>query len=337
MKKSVFIGFLCLSLILGSFSAFGQVPKNISDLQDGVAAFSKSLAKSLPFNASMGLNWSDAYVGKILPSVPPHFGVGVSLGVTTIEMKPMKKITQFMGFNSLGTSFDNLYFPAYAAEARIGGFFLPFDIGIKYGTMPTVSMPLASVDFDYSMFGVDLRYALMEQSLIKPNISIGLGFSYMTGGLGAKVGTGMSMEMTDPVSGTPYTIGLSAPKIGLVWDTKVFELKAQISKSLLIITPYAGIGASYSWSNAGYEVKTQLTGDITHFDDINAALKAAGQKPIVFDAATGISSKENVTGWGLRAFGGLSLNVVLIKFDFTMMINLLDMSYGGQLGIRFQL
>jgi len=42
----------------------------VADIQTGAVAMSNALAKALPFNSTVGLNWSDAYIGQFI-SLPP--------------------------------------------------------------------------------------------------------------------------------------------------------------------------------------------------------------------------------------------------------------------------
>ncbi|MDR2193828.1 MAG: hypothetical protein LBP19_05095 [Treponema sp.] len=53
-------------LLLYSSLGFAQTPSSLSDVQGAFDGLSKALAKSLPFNASVGLNWSDAYIGQAI-------------------------------------------------------------------------------------------------------------------------------------------------------------------------------------------------------------------------------------------------------------------------------
>ena len=97
MNKRIKIVILAIFLIISiSFSGFAQAPEGLplSGLKQQTEKFSEELARTLPFNASLGLNWSSAYVGKFFPNVPPHFGAGVSFGITTFELSAMSGLAQ---------------------------------------------------------------------------------------------------------------------------------------------------------------------------------------------------------------------------------------------------
>ncbi|MDR0312867.1 MAG: hypothetical protein LBI14_04660 [Treponema sp.] len=321
-------------------TAFAVYPQSLEQLQNGVAALSEDLAKSLPFNASIGLNWSDAYIGKLIPSAPPHFGIGISAGLTTMKMSGLDKVASLLGFTmpDIPLVKNKMVLPAYAAEARIGGFFLPFDIGVKFGILPPIPLP-GSLKMNYTLFGADFRWALMEGNVVLPKISIGLGVNYLKGGIGMKVGSGS--QFTFNYNSTPYTLAISQPEVNLLWDTFAVEAKVQFSKSFLIITPYAGFGAGYSWSKAGYEIKTAATLNTNPIgqaqkDIIQNYLNGAGLAGIDF-TGNGFSSIVKMSGFNVRFFGGLSLNLAVVRLDFTFMYNILDKQIGATFGFRVQL
>ncbi len=329
-----------VAAVLSGTPVFAQV--NIAVLQNGAEKFSDALAKALPFNSTVGLNWSDAYIGQIV-GIPPHFGVGVVAGATSIDAQDASALLGQLGYSSSDLG-DKLPLPAIAAEARIGGFLLPFDIGLKVGLIPdsvgeSLSSAAGGLNVDYLLFGADLRYALLKGGLVMPAISVGVGVNYMKGGVSTSVGEPQTFVYNDGTQ--DHTITASSPDIGLEWETTTFDFKAQISKGLIIFTPYLGLGASYGVSKAGYFLDSTVTYDGSTMDQadidaLNAYLEANGAEPLDF-SSSGFSSSFDVTGWSMRAFGGLSVNLLVLKLDLTGMYNLNDGSYGATVGARFQL
>ncbi|MDR0707757.1 MAG: hypothetical protein LBF60_07775 [Treponema sp.] len=328
MKKKPYGLIVVMFLFCGSFGFAESI--SLNDLQDRFDGFSEALAKSLPFNANIGLNWSDAYIGQFLDA-PPHFGVGLSAGATTIDVDAATDLLK---------SFDVPYrlsflpLPAYVVEGRLGGFIIPFDIGVKFGALPDAPLLKDSgVDINFLLAGADFRYGLIKQGVALPNVSIGFGVNYLKGGISAPAGDDMSFTFND------HTLALAKPRVGLSWETVTLELKAQVSKQILIITPYIGAGVSYAVvSKAGYDVKTRATydGDDIEADDIAEIREAIpGLKNI---SGEGFSSSYNRhDSWGIKLFGGLSFNLLIVKIDLTGMFNLLDQNYGVTLGVRAQL
>ena len=319
MKKKIKVLFIASLLILCiGVKAFSQ--SSLSDIRSSVNAFSSVMAESLPFNSTLGLNWSDAYIGKLFPSVPPHFGAGISLGFTSLDLPVFNKLLEAFGGSALGNmpfSMERMILPAYTAEVRLGGFFLPFDLGFKVGYLPEVKFPgVDDLKIRYTLIGFDVRYALMEGNVILPKLSLALGFNYLEGGIGTSIGESIN------ITHEGNTINISAPTFGLKWEAYTFDLRAQISKSFLIVTPYAGLGATYGWSSAGYEIEANITG-------------GSGVEEISGNRMS--SMVENSGQFAFRAFGGLSINILVLRLDFSGMYNFSDSNFGASFGIRFQL
>lgn len=331
-----------LSLCAGAASA--QV--DIKTVQDGVDQVAKTLAPALPFNSALGLNWSDAYIGQLV-GVPPHFGIGFSAGATGVKVENLKGLLSSLGY-ALPAGLDNMLpLPAAMAEARVGGFLLPFDVGLKVGLIPdsaaeALKAAAGDMTVDYLSVGADVRYALLKGNIVLPTISLGAGFNYLRGGVGAKVGSAQTFTFTAPDS-TAYNITADKPDVGLKWEATTIDLKAQVSKGLLIFTPYLGVGATYAVSSkAGYYVtsKVQLNGhDITQaeIDKLKADLKAAGITPPDVTAAGIESMQELKDALSVRAFGGFSANLLVVRLDVTGLYNFNDGGLGGSVGLRFQL
>jgi len=307
---------------------------SISDLTAGVNSFSGKMAQSLPFYSTIGLNWSDAYIGQLI-SAPPHFGFGLTAGAVIVDAGAMRPLMSSLGYSGFGNIPMGLPLPAYTAEVRLGGIILPFDAGLKFGYLDTskidfINSALGGMSIDYLLVGADIRYAVLDSKVLPIKLSVGFGVNYLKGGVSTTLPTG------------PYnfsfggnTLNATSPNVGLRWETTTFELKTQVSFPLFIITPYVGAGVSYSMSKAGYEVKSNITvngGPIsqTHINQLHS-LGVTGVN------ANGFESMINSSDWNMRLYGGLSFNLAVIKIDITGMYNLFDSAYGGTVGVRFQL
>jgi hypothetical protein len=331
MKMQKTLGFVLGMALFAGTPLFSQ---DLMTVQKTVEDFSGTLAKSLPFNAALGLNWSDAYIGKLLPSVPPHFGAGLTLGYTTMNFDAFDGLLKEFGL-SVPDKLDmgQMAFPAYVAEARIGGFALPFDAGFKFGAFKNAGTDSAKMD--YLLTGGELRYAIIDgkENPLLPNISLGVGLNYLSGGF---TGSKSSLQFAS-LPGLSGSLTLNNPEVGLQWETLALDFKAQVSQSVLILTPYVGLGASHAWSKAGYTMKADSLGlNDAQKAAINADLKSQGVKEIDFDG-NGFSTILKETGWSFRAFGGLSVDLALFRLDLTGMFNFVDCNYGVTLGGRFLL
>ena len=317
-KRIVLVTLLLIFKV--SLSGFAQETP-IADLQRAANRFSSTLAQSLPLNASLGLNWSDAHIGRF-----PRFGVGVSAGFTTIELSEMEALAEIFGFDGL-PNMDRFPFPGYAVEARLGGFVLPFDIGFKFGYLPPVG--IGDIDIDYMLIGGSIRYAVLNRPIL-PTISLGVGFNFLRGSIGGRA-PASGASFTVDMNGMPQTITIdSRPEVNLHWQTFALDFTAQISRSFLIFTPYLGLGLSYAWSTAGYEVDANISG-------LDPAVITHLRREGIDVSDTGMSSEVDRSDSSIRVFGGISFNMAVIRLDLTGIYSFRDGNYGASVGLRFQL
>jgi hypothetical protein len=349
MKRILIV--VVILLVVG-FGAFAQ-SFSFDTFQTGFQSFADAVANTLPFNASVGLNWSDAYIGQLL-AVPPHFGVGVTVGATTIPTESISGVLTALNI-SLPAEVDQftaygIPIPAYTVDGRIGGFLLPFDIGVKVGYIPTgfIEQQLGvPIDVDYLLVGADVRFALLQENIILPSISIGAGYTFMKGAVSVPGVFGGNIDITSitPGDGHTYALSLTDPALKFTWATNVIDLKVQVSKSLLIVTPYLGAGASYGISSAGGGVTSTLQMSVdggpaaaptqAQIDAITAYLES--QSLTADLSSQGFLVQAAANGWSFRAFGGISLNILIVKLDLGAMYNFTSGSYGATLGLRVQL
>ncbi len=336
---------LCAIIVfLAAVGAFAA-PLSYNDFKDAFSTFADDAANSLPFNALIGLNWSDAYIGQF-----PHLGFGLTLGMTTI---PVDAVTDMM--DSLGTTLptdadiiEKIGFPipSYTAEIRIGGFSLPFDVGFKLGWIPKDFAENLTGDFsvDYLLVGGEVRYALVKENVALPTVSVGLGYSYMKG----KVLVNGIYDGDFPIAQVPgvgvgHTLSISNPALNFEWGTSVIDLKVQVSKKILIITPFIGLGAAYGASSVDGGLTSQLLYDGTpinqaQIDQIIQAFELAGQDvPDELKEGTGVVvHAKSPSGWAVRTFGGIGFNLFILKLDLCGMYNFTSGSYGLTLNGRIQ-
>ena len=68
------------------------------------------MAEALPFNATIGLDWSSAYLGQF-----PHFGVGVTAGASTLPYEAVEQTFQALSI-TLPSELDQ--FRSFGAPSR---------------------------------------------------------------------------------------------------------------------------------------------------------------------------------------------------------------------------
>ncbi|MBN2737514.1 MAG: hypothetical protein JXR70_11075 [Spirochaetales bacterium] len=327
MKK---ILLLCILTLL----ALNVSAQNYSytEFKNAFEDFSETLAAALPFNSLIGLNWSDAYIGNF-----PHFGAGLTVGLTTIPVAGLKSTLDTLNLGS--DQFEILPVPAAMAEGRIGGFVLPFDIGVKFGMLPPgFSIPVqnGNINIDYLITGFDVRFAVLKGMLLIPTISIGGGLNYLNAGISIPGILNGDVNLTE-VGGQDLV--LKDPDIAFGWETLTIDAKAQASWSLLILNAYLGAGATYGLiakAGGGMESEIYLGANKITNEEIAAIEAITGQ---VLDInADGIKYMASISApFSMRVFGGLSFTLLILKLDLSAMYNVMDSSFGAGLNIRIQL
>ncbi len=332
-------GFGILVLLLPAMGAFAL---SFSQFQGAFQGFAADVASTLPLESSIGLNWSDAYVGQFL-GVPPHFGVGVTVGAAVIPMAAIQgAITSVGGTMPSFISGSGLPFPAYTIDARIGGFVLPFDIGLKFGYLPPNELStfgITKYKADYLILGADFRYALLRDEGIMPGLSVGVGYTYMRGNveipgvLSGSIPVG-SARFPD---GTTYNLTFQNPAVDFVWGSSVLDAKIQLSKTFFILTPFVGAGVSYGFSNAGggFQSSMLVNGSAPSQSQIDQINKANGTNYTLQNP--GFAATAAANGLSARVFGGFSFNLLILKIGVGAEYELLKGSVAGMVNARVQL
>ena len=343
MKRLYVLTLILLVLLVVPLSA--QLT-NYEDFADGFVAFADSIAEELPFNTAIGLNWADAYIGNL-----PHFGFGVTLGVTLVPFDTFAEAMQPLGVDlqsAMGNELSGFGFPLPGAvlDARIGGLFLPFDIGFKIGYIPEEVKGFLpkNMNLDYLMVGGDIRYAILEEKGWLPDVSIGIGYTYMRGSVAIQGILGGNQQIDEvqygPLPTDVYTIELQDPDVFLDWQASTIDLKLQVSKNLLILTPFIGIGAAYGESTAGGGLQSDvLIGGVpitpAQIQQIKDYYDLIGE-PIPDLSTKGIIVTSDAKGWAYRVFGGIGLSVFVLRLNLNGMYNLTSGALGASINGSIQ-
>lgn len=330
MKK--IIGFLwcTLFLISGAFTENSSVSDSIENLTDD---FSEILIE----NSSLLGNQPDAFIGKVFPSIPPHFTTGLSVSGTLIDTdficKTVKEFTDAIN-DDLGeyasVDFDfslpaKLPLPSAAISARLGGFVLPFDIGIYGITSSNILNGITFDDFkagvDYTTLGADFRYAIVQGNALLPKISIGAGYFYSKFGFNLDV----TKTFSTTISGDSYESTLTG-NMDMNLSNHTLFAEAQISKKLLIFTPYAGAKLMFTKTDSDYEW--------------NYATETPNlPEEVDFDISDG--DKNSSTGsfdkFSPQVFGGIGMQLGFIQMTFNASYNFASQYVSGGVGLNFKM
>jgi hypothetical protein len=318
-------------------SVFSQI--SLTDMQAKTDIFTNSISKSLPFNSTIGNNWSDAYIGQTT-NRPRHLGVGISAGATTIDFNVVRDMLECFDLILPFDDVDNLNniglpLPGYTVDIRFGGFNYPFDFGLKAAYLPQKFMGNVMKDFNFLfkqiLFGMDIRYSLINHKLIPVKFSFGMGINFLDGGITGLMPDGFTYSFNNNALES-----IEESRAILEWRTLNGELKAQFSFPFKFLTPYAGAGVSYTWTQAGYKVTTPEL-------QVDKRKLTSNDEKLLRDSfdLTGISEKgfetmKSFNGISARAFGGFSINLAYIRIDMTAMYEFFSGDFGGTIGLRYQ-
>jgi len=336
---------LALALTLGTGTLFAQIP-SFAQVQTDFGQFADDIATTLPAASTIGLNWSSAYIGQL-----PHFGIGLATGFLMAPTTGLSALAGDFGMTSLTSALGGysgligVPIPAAVVEARIGGIFLPFDVGIKVGFIPTQAnlgnfLP-AGMNLNFHLYGIDVRYPLVKEGLLKPAVSVGLGFNHFDGYFSSPIGSGYTIGSVHFPDGSTHSMGFSAPDALFKWNSNAIDATVQVSKSILyILTPYIGFGATYGISQAGGGINSSMTLDGSAMTAQQARYieqyYAATGQTISVDPTQGFSILKNANGFSFRVYGGTSLNLWVFKVDVDGIYNISSGKLGLNIGSRLQ-
>ena len=345
MRRTVAI---LVILLLAPTIAITQT--TFEDYEQVISGFADGVVSSLPLNSSVGLTWSDAYIGQF-----PRFGVGATVGFSTVPYSTLSPVFSTLGLaQSIETSVIygmlDTYgapLPAYTLEARLGGFMVPFDVGVKFGTIPEGVDTTPLIDrfsFDYLLAGADVRLNVLRGRGPLPKISIAGGYNYLDARIGLEglANQIVLTEFTDPrEGGGTHSLSLENPTVEYFWRANIVDFSAQASMDLLFLTPYIGAGASIGFGSAGGGLGGTLnaTPELTEEEmaQINEVLEAQGVGSLPSLGPQGLSVTADMpAGWAFRAYGGVSFNLLIVRLDLTGMYDFLGENFGATVGLRIQ-
>lgn len=285
----------------------------LSTVNSGLDDFASELGFAVPQAAVQQNVYADAFIGKVFPAVPPHFAVGFNTGFTHLNTSGLAKAADSLGIDGVN---DDLYFPVLNADIRIGGLFLPFDVGFSFMTLDVSSLNTMDADFtaEFTTFAVDARYALLEDGLVTPGISVGVGFSMNSGTFGAS---------------NKYA------EVTVDYNVKTLYTQLQISKALNIpvvsigFTPFLGLRALVSDYSNDWSWKGKNSA-------ISTVVDTYGLK------TSGTASSDGFGGFQPQVYGGVGFNFMLIQLTASACADLRhiggdDNLWSGALSLRAKL
>lgn len=285
MKKLISTIF---AILLISSTLFA-VP-NGTVITDSMNSFVEQLGINIPNTTSQQNVWADAYIGKVFPSVPPHFGAGVNVAASMLDTSALSTAANELGISSIPSK---LPLPVFTADARVGGVFIPFDLGVSF--MKTGPLNLKSIAFDFTTLSADIRLALLQQGLIMPNLSIGAGYSKTYGMLKASEGSDIFANID--------------------FNVETITGSVQLSKSVLIATPFVGARVLFSKINNEWSAKASS----------------------VYNEVGSYTTEYSLETAQYQAFAGVGLNLLVLQFTPSVAYDIKNDIWAGSFSVRVKL
>jgi hypothetical protein len=319
---------------------FTQQPLTLPELSEELSNLATDIAGTVPFMASIGLDWEDTYIGQ-LADFPPHWGFGLTIGATTAKIDTINALLSKFGYESDDGFVSKQILPAYVAELRLGGFNrLPFDVGLKFGLLPYVPIFADSINYEASVYGLDFRWRTFEERYSFPAISIGVEVDRVTGGLRRNINSMIAMPVDDIV--------INGGTAGVVWEAWIFNLKLTAAKNFWDprITIFGGMLLGAAITKTGYQftngnsisIGGNLLGNMSNdqLENLRAALQTAAGSSTTFEVTEdGITGWMDATGVNFSVRQGIAFRFEYVSLSISVMVDILHFEMGANISLKY--
>lgn len=340
MKKRILIDFVfLLSIISGAFADPVTLETSIRNgISSGLEDFSEALRNSSVILANQQNVYADSFIGKLFPAIPFHLAFGVNTGFAQLDTSGLKDATETFSQGISNTGLSGIDFsvpssfllPVITLDVRLGGIIFPFDIGITAMLTNKDAINIDTADensylendsplnlsykgfsgcYEFFTVGFDFRYAILEENLIFPGISIGAGY-YLSKG---------AFEVSASKSGVEADVSTA-------YLTQLLYLQTQISKNFLIVTPFAGLRAvvsstenSWAWKLSG---STTISGTSYSYQDSDSGSLSRLFKDFYMSP---------------QIYLGAGLNLFILQTTLSATYDLRDYLWAAALNLRIKL
>ncbi len=327
---------LAVACIVNMVGSYAEAISTFTDVNTAVAqvsADSTLLSTWINDQFKKGATFNST-AGNVVPSQIKLFGFEVGVeGVATASKVDIE------GFHNLGTQlidttaikmYNRMPFPAVLGHAKIG---LPFglDAGIRVGGIPSKTFNNDNTHFEIanSIFGLDLRKAVIEEGLTRPfGLTMGLNYTHAKGHIG--VNTPYTATASNVVvAGQTYTPSFSATGNERTdWKTDSVGVQAILHKKILILNPF--LGASVNHNSGTIQSSIMNVGNLVLTDPNNV-------NPTITQPLTaGGNSTSSPNKWDLRGLAGIEISILpFIKLGIEGEVANQN-RIGGSIGLRAQ-
>ncbi|MDR0383341.1 MAG: hypothetical protein LBH50_05085 [Spirochaetaceae bacterium] len=340
-KRPLAIVFAVLAFFFNFGNGFSQQRTDLKTLSDALNDFSKDITGALPLMATVGLNWPDSYVGQLV-DIPPHWGAGITVGLTTLKIDKLNYLLSQLGYRSDDSFASKQLMPAYTIETRVGGLkSLPFDIGLKWGWLPYIPLFNDSINYESCVFGLDFRWELVADRFMFPAISLGFEVDRATGGLRRKGSLTVKSGSDD--------ITVKNGMAGVYWETWAFYLKLTASKRFWEprLTVYGGLRTGASLTRTGIKFTdgdaisiggTKLTAmSVNQMNSYQSAFRSIAGNNTTFEVTSdGIAGWRDSVGFSLSIYEGIAFHFYNTSVSLSFITDIAHFEMGANISFIYR-
>lgn len=341
MKKFLFIIFMtAIFTSLLTAQNFDKT-KSRNQISSALEKTTDMISEILPENSSLLGVQPDAFIGKFIPSIPMHFTIGTSFSGTFIKTDTLKDAMTDLSdgisetlkngnaANDFKIDFDlpaNIPVPTAAFTFRLGGIFLPVDLGVFgvttfNGLVKDITFDDFKAGLDYTTLGVDMRYAILDGAGLLPKFSIGGGYIYSNLSLDFEAKKNFTTTSSYEIPSVDADL---KSEVNLSSKTHTIFAEAQLSKKLLIFEPYIGTKLFVTKTINEYDWKYNTFVDGQNQGELSDSDKKSETKDF---------STDNVS---TQFFGGLGITLAKFQIALNGAYNVKTNYWSVGLGLNFK-
>lgn len=286
--------------------------------------FSDLMADAAPYNSTTG-----AVIPKQLKLWGFEIGVLAGASGTEVDVSGLRALPTTVVNTDDIDMVDTFPMPTILAHAKVG---LPWglDLGFRAGGIPETEVDEGdtTLEVDNTVFGIDLRKALIEEGVTRPfGLTVGLNYTRAKGDM--TIVQPYSANSTITEAGTTYNATMNATGRGTSsWETQSAGAQVILNKQILFFNPYIGGSVNKNWGDADTTLNT--AGSVT----IVQANNTSNSRTDTFNE-TG-AARTDIDSVDARLLAGFELNPLpFLKFgvygEYAGSENL-----SGTLGLRVQ-
>jgi len=177
--------------------------------------------------------------------------------------------------------------------------------------------------FSFANIGLQARKTVIEDSGLAgfiPAVSLGTGYHFSTFDLGVNLKSLKDLSIAAPSVGQNQTLDMDG-KFGVTTYSNVVTLDLQVSKHLLVFTPYAKLTGAYQWSS--FTGLADLKARVT-----DSSVPANNTTQDIYTHPT-----VNLSDFSFLSTTGLEINLFAVVFNFNIVADMgrafLGWSSGG--------